>query len=130
MPKKFEIYKCNICGNVVEVVGEGQGQLVCCGEEMKLLNPQTEETMYEKHKPVITIEDKDVTIRVGEIPHPMLPEHHIEFIEAISLDGKYLKRKFLEINESPELKFVCNSSEMKARELCNIHGLWETTKDE
>ena len=128
MVKKFELYKCNICGNVVEVVSEGEGELVCCGEIMELLESHQEETMAEKHKPVLTIVDKDVTIKVGEVPHPMIPEHHIEFIEAISLDGKYLKRKYLNIGEAPELKFFCNSDTMKARELCNIHGLWETTK--
>ena len=129
MTKKFEIYKCAVCGNVVEILCEGAGELVCCNEPMKKLESQTEETMQEKHKPVLTIEDKDVTIRIGEIPHPMSEEHHIEFIEAISLDGKYLKRKYLNIGEAPELKFICNSNTMKARELCNIHGLWETTKE-
>ena len=126
MVKKFEIYKCNICGNVVEIVGEGQGQLVCCGENMELLKEKTHEEMQEKHLPVITIQDKYVTIKVGKVPHPMIPEHHINFIEAISLDGKYLKRKYLEINEAPELSFYCNSEKMKARELCNIHGLWSS----
>lgn len=126
MVKKFEIYKCNICGNVVEIIGEGEGQLVCCGENMELLNEKTGEEMKEKHLPVITIKDKYVTIKVGEIPHPMTPEHHIHFIEAISLDGKYLKRKYLDINEAPELEFYCNSDKMKARELCNIHGLWSS----
>ncbi len=129
MVKKFEIYKCDICGNVVEVVSEGQGVLVCCGENMKLLDEKAKEEMEEKHLPVITIHDKEVTIKVGEILHPMLPEHHIEFIEAISLDGKYLKRKYLEIGEVPELKFICSSDKMKARELCNIHGLWSSLLD-
>ena len=129
MTKRFEIYKCEICGNVVEILDGGAGSLVCCGEEMKHLSAQTEETMKEKHKPVLTIIDKDVTIKVGEIPHPMTEEHYIEFIEAISLDGKYLKRKYLEPKEAAELKFVCNSNTMKTRELCNIHGLWETTKE-
>lgn len=129
MTKRFEIYKCDICGNVIEIISEGAGELVCCGEIMELLEPKKEDIMKEKHKPVLTIIDKDVTIKIGEIPHPMTPEHHIEFIEAISLDGKYLKRKYLNIGESAELKFVCNSDTMKARELCNIHGLWETIKE-
>ena len=129
MVKKFEIYKCDICGNVVEVVSEGQGEIICCGEKMKLLEEKTHEEMTEKHKPVITIQDKEVIIKVGGILHPMQPEHHIEFIEAISLDGKYLKRKYLEIGEAPELKFICNSNKMKARELCNIHGLWSSLLD-
>ena len=125
MTKKFEIYKCEICGNVVEIVGEGAGQLVCCGKNMnKLCEQNDEEEMQEKHKPVITIEDQRVTIRVGKVPHPMISEHHIEFIEAISLDGKYLKRKYLDIDEAPELSCICSSNKMKARELCNIHGLW------
>ena len=113
MTEKFEIYKCDICGNIVEIVGEGAGQLVCCGENMnKLCEQNQEEELQEKHKPVIEIEDKRVTIKVGKIPHPMIPEHHIQFIEAISLDGKYLKRKYLEINENPELSFICNTDIM------------------
>lgn len=129
MTKKFEIYKCEICKNVVEILCEGVGELVCCGQPMKNMEAQSEETMGEKHKPVLTVIDKDVTIKIGEIPHPMTKDHHIEFIEAISLDGKYLKRKYLNPEETAELKFVCNSNTMKARELCNLHGLWETIKE-
>ena len=129
MTKRLEIYKCEICGNIVEIIAEGAGELVCCGKVMERIEPKNEETMQEKHKPVIEIEGTDVTIKVGSIPHPMIQEHHIDFIEAISLDEKYMYRKYLDIGEAPELKFYCKTDKMKARELCNIHGLWETTKE-
>ena len=127
MTKKFEIYKCEICGNVIEIIGEGQGQLVCCGENMKLLESMTEETMEEKHKPVFEIKEDNIKIKIGEIPHPMTKEHHIDFIEAISLDEKYLYRKYLNADEAAGFQFYCKTNKMKARELCNVHGLWETT---
>ena len=126
MTKKFEIYKCEICGNVIEVINESYGNLVCCGENMRLLEIKTEETMQEKHKPVFVINDTDIKIKVGSIPHPMTEEHHINFIEAISLDNKYLYRKYLNSGEVAEFQFFCKTDKMKARELCNIHGLWES----
>ena len=126
MPKKFEIYKCDICGNVIEIVNEGAGELVCCGSPMKLSVSQNEETMFEKHKPVIEADDNNIKIKVGEVAHPMTKEHHINFIEAISLDGKYLYRKYLEIDEAAQMEFFCKTKSMTARELCNLHGLFET----
>ena len=126
MTKKFEIYKCEICGNVVEIIKEGIGTLVCCGENMRLLESKTEETMQEKHKPVFEIDGENIKIKVGSIPHPMTKEHHIDFIEAISLDNKYLYRKYLNNEEATEFQFSCKTDKMKARELCNLHGLWET----
>lgn len=128
MTEKLEIYKCNICGNVVEVLAEGVGELICCGENMLLLKEQKQDEYKEKHVPIISIKNKNVIIKVGEIPHPMTFDHHICFIEAISLDGKYLKRKYLNKDENPELQFDCNSNQMKARALCNIHNLWSNIK--
>ena len=129
MSNKFEMYKCDICGNVIEIVNEGAGELVCCGSYMKLVEPKNEETMQEKHKPVIEADESNIKIKVGEIAHPMTKEHHINFIEAISLDGKYLYRKYLEIDEAAQMNFFCKTTNMKARELCNIHGLFETVNE-
>lgn len=129
MANKFEIFKCDVCGNMVEIIHGGQGELVCCNEPMKLINSQDEETMFEKHKPVILSDNTNITIKVGEIFHPMIAEHHINFIEAISLDGKYLYRKYLDIEELPLMEFFCKTDKMKARELCNIHGLFETINE-
>lgn len=129
MTEKLQLYKCNICGNVVEVIHEGYGSLVCCSLPMELLEEKsTDEQMQEKHVPIVTMEGDNKTIRVGTIPHPMEKEHYIVFIEAISLDKKYLKRKYLYPNEEAklELKAHFKDSDFIARELCNIHGLWSS----
>ena len=127
MSEKLEIYKCNVCGNVVEIINAGVGQLVCCSLPMELLPEHKNDDEYqEKHIPIVTLEGENKTIRVGSIPHPMEEKHYIMFIEAISPDKKYLKRKYLFPSEEAkmELKQNCNYSEFTARELCNIHGLW------
>lgn len=124
MTELMQIYKCNACGNIIEILSPGVGALVCCEKEMELLQEQTDEMKIEKHKPVITVKGETKTIRVGSIPHPMEEEHYIMFIEAISPDKKYLKRKYLKPHEAAEMEIKCIHSEITARELCNIHGLW------
>lgn len=127
MSEQFEIFKCNVCGNIVEVLSAGVGQLVCCSVPMEQLSAQSNDNEYqEKHVPIVTIEGETKTIRVGSIPHPMEKEHYIMFIEAISPDKKYLKRKYLMPSDEPkmDLKQCCHYNEFTARELCNIHGLW------
>lgn len=131
MTNENKLYKCNICHNIVELIYDGGGQLVCCNEEMEEIIAKTEEEYKEKHLPVIEFEgegkDRMVKIKVGEIEHPMTEEHFIRFIEAFSKDGVYLKRKILKPNDEPELHFLCNCNEMIVREYCNIHGLWSIT---
>ena len=131
MSEDLSLYKCNICGNIVEMVYDGGGVLVCCGEEMEKLEAKTQEEFKEKHLPHVELEgegqQKMVKIKVGKTEHPMTDEHFIHFIEAISKDGVYLKRKILHPNEEPELHFLCNCDEMIVREYCNIHGLWSIT---
>lgn len=130
MTELMQIYKCNICGNIVEVLHAGNGELVCCGEPMMLYTENTVDAAAEKHVPVIEkTEDGKIRIRVGSVPHPMIEEHYIEFIEAISPDGKYLKRKYLHPNEEPVMEFKCDCDKIIARELCNIHGLWSAKND-
>ena len=127
MTEQLQIYKCNICGNIIEVINPSYGQLVCCSVPMIHMEEQsTEDNYQEKHVPIITMEGENKTIRVGSIPHPMEENHYIMFIEAISPDKKYIKRKYLHPNEEAklELKPHCNYDEFTARELCNIHGLW------
>ncbi len=129
MTEQLQIYKCNVCGNIVEVVNQGTGELVCCSVPMEQLQEHSnDDNAMEKHVPIITMEGENKTIRIGSIPHPMEKEHYIIFIEAISADKKYLKRKFLYPNEEPkmELKADCSYNEFTARELCNIHGLWKS----
>lgn len=129
MTELMQIYKCEICGNIIEIIHPGAGDLVCCGQSMDLLTEQKDEMLHEKHKPVITFEGETKTIRVGSIPHPMEEEHYIMFIEAISPDKKYLKRKYLHPHEEPELQLKCKCEKIIARELCNIHGLWRAEND-
>ena len=130
MTELLQIYKCNICGNIVEVLHSGDGELVCCGEAMKLYNENTVDATLEKHVPVIEkYEEGKIRIKVGSVPHPMEDVHYIEFIEAISPDGRYMKRKFLHPHEEPVMEFKCDCDKIKARELCNIHGLWSNEND-
>lgn len=130
MTNSMEIYKCEICGNIIEVINAGYGTLVCCSQPMKKLEEQTnDENLAEKHVPVLTINDNEKIIRVGELPHPMEPEHYIMFIEAISHDKVWLKRKYLKPKDEPSLKFGDDGKKMITRELCNIHGLWRNNYD-
>ena len=127
MTKKLEIYKCEICGNIVEVLFEGVGELVCCGQSMLHMqeHTQNDEMLSEKHVPIIERTEDGLEIKVGSIPHPMEEKHYIQMIEVYSEDGRYVKQKFLQPNEEPVLNVKCNcNEEVIARELCNIHGLW------
>jgi len=122
MAKRYEIYKCEICGNVVEVLHGSVGQLVCCGQPMKLMETKKEEEGYEKHLPVIEKQDDKIKVKVGSIPHPMEGEHFIEIIEVITKDNRIL-RKYLKPGEAPEAEFEVGGIK-EAREYCTIHGLW------
>ena len=130
MTKKLELYKCDVCGNFVEVVLAGVGQLVCCNQPMNLLKAGTTDAATEKHVPFFEKIDEELKIRVGEIPHPMEEAHHIQFIEAISKDERYVKRKYLYPGDEPELRLKCyDVNQLTAREFCNLHGLWEAKYD-
>lgn len=130
MTQKLELYKCEICGNFVEVILSGAGELVCCGQSMKLQTPNTVDAATEKHVPVFVKKDDELEVRVGSVPHPMIEEHYITFIEAISKDKRYIKRKYLYPGEEPVLNLKCyDIGKMTAREFCNLHGLWEAEYD-
>ena len=130
MTNLMELYKCEICGNIIEIVHAGYGALVCCSQPMQKMNEHNnDDTANEKHVPVLEINDNEKIIRVGSIPHPMEPEHYIMFIEAISHDKVWLKRKYLKAGEEPSLKFGNEGDKMVTRELCNIHGLWSKNYD-
>lgn len=122
MTRVNQVYKCNICGNIVEVLHEGTGELVCCGEPMVLLQEKTEDEGMEKHVPVIEKSDNGVKVKVGSVAHPMEENHYIEWIEIIA-DGK-TNRRFLKPGEQPEAIFEEKAENAKIREYCNIHGLW------
>jgi len=124
MTKKLEVYKCEVCGNIVEVIHTGVGQLVCCGQPMKLFEEKTEDQGQEKHVPVIEKTESGIKIKVGSIPHPMEDEHYIEWVEVI--DGDNVQRKFLKPGEQPEAEFEVKSEDIQVREYCNVHGLWSS----
>ncbi len=123
MAKRLEIYKCEVCGNVVEVLHGGAGALVCCNQDMKLMVENTVDASREKHVPVLEIEKDGILVKVGSVAHPMLAEHWIEWIELIA-DGKAY-RQFLNPSEKPEAFFKITAKEVTAREYCNLHGLWK-----
>jgi len=123
MPKLLEVYKCEVCGNVVEVVYASAGELVCCGKPMRLMAENTVDAAKEKHVPVIeSCGDGCVKVRVGSVTHPMEEKHYIEWIEVIA-DGKAY-RQFLKPGEEPVATFNVEGKELRAREYCNLHGLW------
>jgi len=125
MTELKQIYKCNVCGNIVEVLHAGVGQLVCCGQPMELLTEKTEDVGLEKHVPVIEKTEKGTRVKVGSVPHPMEQKHYIEWIEIIA-DGR-VYRKFLKPGDKPEAEFEIAWDKIEAREYCSIHGLWKSS---
>ena len=123
MTELLDIFKCEACGNIVEVVHAGPGELVCCGEPMKLLNANTVDAAKEKHVPVVEKTAQGYRVKVGSVQHPMEAKHYIEFIELIA-DGTTHK-KFLKPGDLPEAEFCVQASDAYAREYCNLHGLWK-----
>ena len=123
MPEKLQVYKCDACGNIVEVIHGGGGELVCCGEAMKLLVENTVDAAKEKHVPVIEKVDGGVKVKVGSVAHPMEDSHYIEWVEVIA-DGEAY-RQFLNPGEAPEATFCIEADQITAREYCNLHGLWK-----
>lgn len=119
-----QVYKCNLCGNIVEVVHAGGGQLVCCGQNMQLLEENTTEAATEKHIPVIEQNGSTVVVKVGSVLHPMEEKHYIEFIELIA-DGK-VYRKNLTPSDAPQAEFEITANELTARAYCNLHGFWKS----
>ncbi len=131
MTNQNQIYKCEICGNIVEVLHTGAGELVCCGQPMKLMKENTEDEGQEKHVPVIgelpasiCLEKDGVKIKVGEKEHPMEENHYIEWIEIITIDNKRGK-KFLKPGDKSEVEFQTRKKVVSARAYCNVHGLWK-----
>jgi len=119
-----QVYKCNTCGIIVEILHEGGGNPVCCGQEMELLREKTEDIGKEKHVPIIEKTDKGIKVKVGAIPHPMEEKHFIEWIEIISEEARC--RKYLKPGDRPEAVFKAAEGNIEARIYCNIHGLWKS----
>ena len=129
MTEKLELYKCHICGNLVQVLLNGVGELVCCGQNMELLVPHQEESseLAEKHIPKVLQEDDKRFVRLEY--HPMLPEHYIQFIEVYPKDKSRLYLKYLNPNDSAEFDITHFEENIEALEHCNIHGLWRKNDD-
>jgi superoxide reductase len=124
MAKRLEVYKCNVCGNIVEVVHGSVGELVCCGQPMELLQGNTVDAALEKHVPVIEKVAGGYRVTVGSVPHPMEEKHHIEWIELIA--GDKIFHQFLKPGDKPEAVFKTDAPTVTAREYCNLHGLWKS----
>lgn len=124
MAERLGIYKCNVCGNIVEVLHAGVGELVCCGQPMELLKEKTEDVGLEKHVPVIESGEGGVKVKVGSVPHPMEENHYIEWVALYADEGVY--RRFLKPGDQPEARFDLKAGAAGAREYCNVHGLWKS----
>ena len=126
MTVQRQVYRCNVCGNIVEVLHAGKGELVCCGQPMELLQEKATDAGLEKHVPVIEATDSGIKVKVGDVPHPMEEKHYIEWIEIITDSGAC--RHFLKPGDKPEAEFEIEPQKVKgAREYCNIHGLWRSS---
>jgi len=123
MAEKLEVYKCEVCGNIVEVLHGGVGELVCCGQPMTLLTANTVDAAKEKHVPVIEKVTGGYKVKIGAVAHPMEEKHYIEWIELIAGDKAY--RQFLNPGDAPEAFFAVDAAQVSAREFCNLHGLWK-----
>jgi len=123
MRQRFEVYKCDVCGNIVEVLFGGEGELVCCGEAMKLLKENTVDAAKEKHVPVVEKISDGYRVKVGSVAHPMEEKHYIQWIELMADGISYFK--FLKPGDKPEADFCVKAEKVTAREYCNLHGLWK-----
>ena len=123
MAERFQVYKCDVCGNMVELLDAGGGTLSCCGQDMTLLVENTTDAAVEKHVPVITKSGDGWLVTVGSVEHPMIDTHYIKWIELIA-DGK-THIAFLKPGDKPQAFFAVTAAKVVAREYCNLHGLWK-----
>lgn len=125
MSKKNEIYKCQSCGNIIEILHSGPGELVCCGNPMVLQVENTVDASREKHLPVVEKTANGILIKVGSVPHPMEEQHFIEWVEIIAEGRVY--RQTLKPGDAPEALFPAVNGEIVVREYCSLHGQWATS---
>jgi superoxide reductase len=118
------VYRCRVCGQIVQVLHPGVGELVCCNQPMELLQEKTQDEGQEKHVPVIEKTNRGFKVKVGSVPHPMEKKHYIEWIELVADNFRY--RKFLQPGDKPEAEFCLQAKKISAREYCNVHGLWQS----
>lgn len=123
MAEKLQIYKCEVCGNIIEVLHAGAGSLVCCGRPMKLFIENTVDAAKEKHVPVVEKTAEGIKVTIGSVSHPMEEKHYIEWIELVADGTAY--RQFLKPGDPPQAIFCIDAWPVVAREYCNLHGLWK-----
>ena len=124
MTEKLQVYKCEVCGNIVEMLHGGKGETICSGQPMKLFKENSTDAVVEKHVPVVSETANGFSVKIGSIAHPMEESHYIEWIEIIDGDKSY--RQFLNPGQSPQALFCIDSKKIIAREYCNLHGLWKS----
>jgi superoxide reductase len=124
MTQRTQVYKCDACGNIVEMLHGGAGELVCCGQPMKLQQENSVDAAKEKHVPVVEKVAGGVKVKVGSVPHPMEEKHYIEWIEVLA--GDRVVRQFLKPGDAPEAVFPTDGAAVTAREYCNLHGHWKS----
>ncbi len=124
MADRLDVFKCEVCGNIVEVLHGGAGELVCCNQPMTKLEENSVDAAKEKHVPVVEKTDDGFKVTVGAAPHPMEEKHYIEWIELVAGDKAY--RAFLNPGDAPEATFKIDADSPKARAYCNLHGLWKS----
>ena len=123
--EKNEVYKCNVCGNMVETIHAGAGEMVCCDQKMELLNENSTDAATEKHVPVVEETATGIKVSVGSVLHPMEEKHFIEWIEVLTIAGKTY-RQYLNPGDQPVAEFCVKKADVaKVREFCNLHGLWK-----
>ena len=123
MNQRLQVFKCDLCGNIVEMLVASKGQLVCCGQPMKLMDENTVDAAKEKHVPVIEKIEGGYKVKVGSVAHPMEENHYIQWIELVAGDKAYLE--FLKPGQAPEAVFKIDAASVTAREYCNLHGHWK-----
>jgi superoxide reductase len=122
MTKMFEVYKCEVCGNITKVVHASNGLLVCCGKPMILQQEKTVDQGKEKHVPVVEKSEKGIMVKVGSVPHPMEETHYLEWVDVRTGENVYVRG--FKPGEKPETEFCITDTNVKARAYCNVHGLW------
>jgi len=122
MTKLFEVYKCEVCGNMTKVVHASGGTMVCCGTPMTLQQEKTTDQGKEKHVPVVEKSAKGILVKLGSVPHPMEEKHYIEWIEVRTRTSVFIKA--LLPGDKPEAEFCVADTNVKVRAFCNVHGLW------
>lgn len=129
MTQLNEVYRCEVCGNIVEVVHAGIGELVCCGHPMKRMIENTVDAAREKHVPVVERTEDGILVKVGSVAHPMEEKHYIEWIEVVSggVSGGRVMRAHLKPGMASEARFKCTGNTFTVREYCNLHGLWKAS---